>query len=104
MPVMPANARTVITIFAVSRTAISVVSRCATSAGGCLIWTPMKIDPATAAAAPAALVRPLLVMVMGAPGSSWFCVPDRLSGDRRDARRRLGDATSHDDVIGLVTA
>src|SRR5438477_358126 len=57
MPVKPASARTVIRTFAVSRTAISAVTRCATSAGGWLIWTPMKMAPAAAAHRPAAEVR-----------------------------------------------
>jgi hypothetical protein len=33
---------------------------------------------------------------------SWFRVPDRVSGDVVDVRGRVGEATSHDDVTGLV--
>src|SRR5437764_15226772 len=60
----------------------------------------MKMAPAVAAAAPAALVRPLVVTFIS---GSWFRVPDRLSGDAQDARRQTGDPTSHDDVTDPVT-
>ena len=60
----PASARMAIRIFAVSRIVISVVTRCATSAGGWLIWTPMKMAPAAAAQRPAAAKRRLVVMLM----------------------------------------
>ncbi len=64
MPVKPASARTAIRTFAVSRSVISVVRRCATSADGWPIWTPMKIAPAAAAQRPAVAVRRLVVMVL----------------------------------------
>ena len=64
MPVKPTSARTHIRTFAVSRIGISVVTRCATSAGGWLIWTPMKMAPAAAAQRPAVAVRRLVVMFM----------------------------------------
>ena len=64
MPVKPISARTHIRAFAVSRTAISVVTTCATSAGGWLIWTPMKMAPAAAAQRPAVAVRRLAVRFM----------------------------------------
>ena len=67
MPVKPISARTVIRTFADSRIAISVVTRWATSAGGCLIWTPMKMAPAAAAQGPAMAVRRLEAVVM--PGT-----------------------------------
>jgi len=33
---------------------------------------------------------------------SLFRAPDRVSGDVVDARSRVGEATSHDDVTDLV--
>ena len=79
---MPTSASPDITSFAVLRTSQSVVSTLATSIAGWLIWTAMKIVPATAAAAPAALIRPLLVTFTvssfvldscrrGMPAMSW---------------------------------
>src|SRR3954451_16687002 len=58
----------------------------------------MKMDPATAAAAPAALVSPVAVIVMTTPGSG----AGRVSGDGEDARNRIDEATSHDDVTLVV--
>ncbi len=55
MPVMPASASAAMTILARSRTTHWVVSVVKLSIGGWLIWTAMKMAPATAAAAPAAL-------------------------------------------------
>ena len=98
MPVMPASASATMTLLAISRVTHWVVSVVKVSVAGCLIWTAMKMDPATAAAAPAALVRPVAVMVMTAPAPG----AGRVSGDVMDARSRGGEATSHDDVTGLV--
>ena len=67
MPVMPARASAIMTILAVSRTTHWWVSVVKVSAAGWPIWTAMKMDPATAAATPADLVRP--VAVMGMAGS-----------------------------------
>ena len=86
------------TTLAVLRSAHSVVSTEATTIGGWLIWTAMKMAPATAAAAPAALVRPAAVTFMT---GSWFWLPGG-SGDIQDARRRVGEPTSHEDVTGMV--
>ena len=63
--------------FAELRTTHSVVATEATSMGGWLIWTAMKISPATAALTPAARVRPVVVMVMT---DSW--VPTGRAGCR----------------------
>src|SRR6478735_4232562 len=98
MPVMPASARAAMTTLAVLRSAHSVVSTEETTIGGWLIWTVMKMAPATAAAAPAALVRPVAVTFMT---GSWFRVPGG-SGDIQDARRRVGEATSHEDVTDMM--
>src|SRR5690242_6422908 len=99
MPVMPASASAAMSTLRVSRTAIWVVWIEVASRCGWPIWTAMKIAPAAAAAAPAALVRLLLVTFMVAPGSRWRT---RCPADVPDARSRLGEATSQDDVIGLV--
>ncbi len=64
MPVKPDSARRAIRTFAVSRSVISVVRRCATVADGWPIWTPMKIAPAVAAQRPAIAVRRLVVVVV----------------------------------------
>src|SRR4051794_38028948 len=99
MPVMPASASAAITVLATLRATHSVVSVVKVSVAGWLIWTAMKMDPATAAATAAALVRPVAVMFTT---GSWIPVPDEVSGDVVDARSRLGAGTSHDDVTGLV--
>ena len=88
------------TILAQLRATHWVVSVVKVSVAGWLIWTAMKMAPATAAAAPAALMRPVAVMFMS--GLLVRPVPDRVSGDVVDARSRVGEATSHDDVTGLV--
>ena len=64
MPVMPARASAIMTILATSRVTHWVVSVVKVSVAGCLICTATKMDPATAAAAAAAFVRPVAVMVM----------------------------------------
>ena len=61
---MPASARAAITVLAQLRATHWVVSVVKESKGGWPIWTVMKMAPATAAAAPAALVRPLVVTFM----------------------------------------
>ena len=61
---MPASARPFMTTFATLRSTQSALSTDETSMGGWAIWTPMKMAPATAAARPAARVRPAGVMVM----------------------------------------
>src|SRR3954465_8344340 len=98
MPVRPTSASAAITDFALQRATHWSVSFVKDSKDGCPIWTAMKMVPATAAAAPAALVRPVAVMFMTAPGRA---VPGG-SGDSEDVRSRLGERTSHDDVTRLV--
>src|SRR5215207_7137893 len=75
---MTATARADITILAQLRTTHSVVSVVKDSVGGWLIWTAMKMLPATAAAAPAALVRLLVVTFMT---GSFGLAPGGVSGD-----------------------
>ena len=60
---MPTSASAAMTAFAVLRTTQSVLATEARSMGGWLIWTAMKISPATAALMPAARVRLVVVMV-----------------------------------------
>ena len=60
------------------RIVISLVTRCATSAGGWLIWTPMKMAPAPAAQRPAIAGNRLLVMFTA---DSFVSVPGGVSGD-----------------------
>ncbi len=81
MPARPTSARTHIRTFALSRIVISVVRRCATSAGGWLIWTPMKMAPAAAAHRPAISVKRRVVVVL--TSDSFLSVPGGVSGDVR---------------------
>src|SRR4051794_2898473 len=100
MPVIPASANAAITALALLRTAHWVVSAEAATIGGCLIWTAMKMPPATAAATPAARVRLAAVTFMA--DSLFLLWPDGVSGDVRNDRKRHGEVTSPRDVTGLV--
>ena len=71
MPVMPTRARAAISTFSESRTSTSVVWMEVAFSCGWLIWTPMKMAPAAAAARPAHRVRRFGVMVMSGPFSGW---------------------------------
>src|SRR3954447_15982099 len=99
MPVIPASARAAITALAQLRATHWVVSVVKESNDGWPIWTTMKMAPATAAAAAAALVRAVAVTFMT---GSWCRVPNGVFGDVLDARSRVGEYASHDDVTGFV--
>ena len=71
MPVRPTSASAAISTLSESRTPISVVWIEMAFSCGWLIWTPMKIAPAAAAAMPAHRVRRFGVMVMSGPFSGW---------------------------------
>ena len=83
------------TALALLRTTHSAVSVVNESDGGWPTWTRMKIVPATAAAIPAALVRPLLVIC-----HDWLLVRSGPGGARpsTEPRNRRGDPTSPCDV------
>jgi hypothetical protein len=100
MPVMPASPSTAISTFRELRTASSVVVTEVASTWGWLIWTPMKISPATTAAAPAARVRVVGVMVMSGSLFRWSVAgaagcPERMArcGDRASPHVVTDDVT-----------
>ena len=70
---MPMSEKTAMKIFAVSRTAYSVVVVKGASRRGCLIWTAMNSRPPAIAATAAALVSVLVVMVISCSLVSEFC-------------------------------
>ncbi len=70
------------TAFALLRATHAAVSVVNESDGGWPTWTRTKMAPAPTAAAPAALVRPLLVICMT---GSWFA-PGRAGARPRDGR------------------
>src|SRR5438309_11735944 len=96
MPARPTSARAQNRTFAVMRIVISVLTRCVMSAGGCLIWTPMKMAPAAAAQRPAVAVRWSLLMFTA---DSFGLGAGRGVRRCRQLRSRCGERTSHDDVI-----
>src|SRR3954471_15196045 len=101
MPLMPATASAHIRTLKQSRMKTSVVVMVVRFSSGWPIWTPMKIAPAAAAAAPAARVRDEVVTVM-----AMLPLEGRAGGSvmSMTVGSGLSEHTSPGDVTGSAIA